>query len=89
MKLIFHKKFDKAYAKLSSKLQMKVDETLEIFCKNPFARHLRNHALKERLEGKRAISVTGDIRIIFEEYSDYAIVELLHVGKHTQVYRKF
>lgn len=89
MKIIFHKKFEKSYRKLSAKLQIKVDETLEIFQSNPFDQRLRNHALKDDLKGKRALSVTGDIRIIFEEHENYTFVYLLHVGKHTQVYKRF
>ena len=89
MKLLFHKKFDKAYQKLPSKLQHKVDKTLEFFQKNPHDRNLDNHPLKDNLQGKRAISVTGDVRIIFEEYKDYTVVEMLNVGKHTQVYKRF
>lgn len=89
MKLIFHKNFDKAYQKISAKIQLKVDETIEVFCGDPFEKSLRNHPLQDDLKGKRAISVTGDIRIIFEEYDGYMIVEMLNVGKHTKVYKRF
>jgi mRNA-degrading endonuclease YafQ of YafQ-DinJ toxin-antitoxin module len=89
MKLVFHKKFSKAYIKLSPKLQIKVDKTIILFRENPFLKNLGNHKLQDTLKGKRSISVTGDIRIIFEEYKNYTIVEMLHVGKHTQVYKKF
>lgn len=89
MKLIFHKNFDKAYKKLSKKLQLKVSQTIEIFYNNPFEKSLKNHSLKDNLKGKRAISVTGDVRIIFEECEKYTIVEMLNVGKHTKVYKKF
>jgi len=89
MKILFHKKFDKAYKKLTSKMQHKVDETLEVFQNNPHEKILNNHPLKDDLLGKRALSVTGDVRIIFEEREEYLIVELLNVGKHTQVYKKF
>lgn len=89
MKLVFHKKFDKAYVKLPKKMQVKVDETIVVFRGNPLEKFLRNHALQDNLKGKRAISVTGDVRIIFEEYQGYTIVEMLNVGKHTKVYKKF
>lgn len=36
--------------------------------------------------GKRAISVMGDMRIIFEEFNDYTLVLMLDVGTHNQVY---
>lgn len=86
MKLIRHKSFTKNYAKLSKKLQAKTDETLLKFALDPFDPRLKNHPLKGSMFGKRAISVTGDVRIIFEEYDDYVLVVMLDVGSHPQVY---
>lgn len=86
MRLIFHKDFVKASAKLNSKLQNKVDETLEIFKINPTERILENHPLNGKMLGKRAIKVTGDVRIVFEQVDGYIVVCLLDVGTHNQVY---
>lgn len=82
----FHKNFDKSYSKLGLKLQKKVDVALERFQINPFDETLSNHGLKGSMLGKRAISVTGDVRIIFEKLDNYIIVHLLYVGTHNQVY---
>lgn len=82
----FHKKFDKHYRKLNPKIRGKVDDILEIFATNPFDPILENHSLKGSMQGKRAFSVTGDIRIIFEEHQNYTLVLLLDVGTHSQVY---
>lgn len=82
----FSKNFDKAYSKLTPKLKQKVKESLVSFKDNPRGVLLKNHALKGSMSGKRAISVTGDVRIIFEEYNNYVLVIMLDVGTHNQVY---
>jgi len=86
MKIRFQKSFEKRYSKLTSKLKNKVDEVIHLFRVNPFDPILENHFLKGAMQGKRAISVTGNIRIIFEEYENYTLVLMLDVGTHPQVY---
>lgn len=86
MKIYRHKKFKKQYQKLSPVLKDKTDATLKLFAKNPFNMVLKNHSLSGHLTGKRAISVTGNLRIIFEEYNNYTVVLMLNTGTHTQVY---
>lgn len=81
-----HKRFDKQFQQLSPKLQQKVKATLQQFTENPHERRLRNHALRGALEGKRAISVTSNIRILFKEEGTYKYVTILDVGTHNQVY---
>lgn len=82
----FHKIFDKKYQRLNKKIQKKIDNALAKFIKNPLDQSLKNHALKGRLKGRRAFGVTGDIRVIFEEYNNYCLVMMLDVGTHNQVY---
>lgn len=86
MIVTLHKKFDKSYSKLSPKLKQKVSLVVLNFKKNPFDPSLRNHVLSGKMDGRRAISVTGDIRIIFEEHGNYVLVVMLDVGTHGQVY---
>lgn len=86
MQIRRHKSFKKSYRKLEKNIRDKVDFTIEKFFNNPFDPLLRNHELKGKLAGKRSISVTGDIRIIFEEYDNYVLVIMLDVGTHNQVY---
>lgn len=86
MEIIYHKKFEKKFKKLNDKIKNKVKSTIKKFTTNPGDKNLRNHALKGKLEGKRAIWVTGDIRIIFQEMNDYVLVIMLDVGTHTHVY---
>lgn len=86
MKVFYHKKFDKHFDNLSFKLKSKVVAAIELFKKNPLDPILRNHALTAEMRHKRAISATGDVRIIFEEHNNYFLVIMLDVGTHNQVY---
>ncbi len=45
---------------------------------------LDDHAIKGKLKGKRAFSIAGDVRVVYEE-TDGAII-FLDVGSHNQVY---
>jgi len=82
----FHKSFMKSYGKLSPKLKQKTDLVVRNFRRNPFDILLRNHALSGKMNSKRAISVTGNICIVFEEHGDYVLVVMLDVGAHGKVY---
>jgi addiction module RelE/StbE family toxin len=86
MQIEYHKSFTKAFKKLNRKLQDKVISRIEQFQKDPFHPMLKNHALKGVLKGKRAFSVTGNVRIIFEEKNNHSYVFMLDVGTHPQVY---
>ena len=79
MQILRHKNFKKRYKRLTKPL-------IEKFYQNPFDPLLENHPLKGSMLGKRAISVTGDVRIIFEEHGNYVLVIMLDVGTHNQVY---
>lgn len=46
---------------------------------------LNDHALKKKLTGMRAFSVTGDIRIIYEETNTAYVLH--DIGTHNQVYK--
>lgn len=82
----FHKDFQKSYKKLNKDIQKKVDNSINRFRRDPFDKILKNHPLKGFLLGKRAFSVTNDIRIIFQEYDHYIYVFVLDVGSHAQIY---
>lgn len=87
MEIQFHKNFEKRFKKLDERLKGKVLNKLELFIDNPFEASLKNHPLKGALKGKRAFSVTGDVRVIFEEVDDYLLVIMLDLGTHNQVYK--
>ena len=86
MKIEYHKSFQKAFKKLDKKMQDKVMRRIRLFQRDINYPLLKNHALKGDMKGKRAISVTGNVRIVFEEYEDYTLVVMLDVGGHPQVY---
>ncbi len=87
MRLEFHKRFEKEFAKLPEKVKQKANAVIQNFLTNPLDPQLHNHALTGNLKSFLAISVTGDIRIIFEEFNHYTLVILLNVGTHSQVYK--
>jgi addiction module RelE/StbE family toxin len=62
-----------------------VDLAASLFSKKPTDTRLELHPLKRRLKGKYAISVTEDIRIIFE-WLDKRTVRFLAIGPHSKVY---
>jgi addiction module RelE/StbE family toxin len=86
MELQFKKSFAKSYQKLSSQEQLKVDQALVGFQEDPHQPHLRNHALKGTMKGQRAISAGFDLRIIYREEGEHAVVHLIKTGTHNQVY---
>lgn len=87
MKIIYHKIFLKSFSKLPQSDKERVKKTINLFFQNPFDKKLRNHALKGRMRGKRAISVKSDCRIIFMEQDKYLLVIFLDLGKHNRVYK--
>jgi addiction module RelE/StbE family toxin len=86
MELHFKKGFVKSYQKLSLQEQKKVDQSLSEFQEDPHQLHLRNHALKGKLQGQRAFSAGFDLRVLYREEDDHAAVYLLKTGSHNQVY---
>ena len=76
----------KDFAKLNIKQQDRVDDVLSIFENDPINPVLKNHSLKGKERGKRAISAGGDLRIVFREFSGYVEVLFLRVGSHSKVY---
>lgn len=86
MKISYQKRFNKRLQSLPPPIQRKVVKTIGLFQENPHHSRLRNHALKGTLHGFRAISVTGNIRIVFKEESNYEWVNVVDVGTHNQVY---
>lgn len=86
MNIRFQKSFDKRYQKLTLKAKHKVDAAILRFRFDPFDPVLKNHPLKGSMLGLRSFSVSGDVRVIFEEYEDYTLVLMLDVGTHNQVY---
>lgn len=87
MTIRFHRAFEKGYRKLDARDKRKTDGAIETFVATPFAPSLNNHSLTGALEGKRAFSVSRDIRIVYETEDGHVTVLFLDVGSHDRVYR--
>ena len=79
--------FDKAASKLPRKVQAAFKDRYRIFLLDPYHASLNNHKLKGSLRNYRSINITGDYRLIYEEY-DEATIRLIDIGRHRDLYGK-
>ncbi|MBI3619305.1 type II toxin-antitoxin system mRNA interferase toxin, RelE/StbE family [Candidatus Peregrinibacteria bacterium] len=86
MRVRYSTKFKRMFRKLSHIQQKSAVETLMIFEQNPFLPSLRNHKLHGSHEGARAIEAGYDLRIVYREEDGHAVVLMIAVGTHDQVY---
>lgn len=89
MRAFFTKSFKKAYSKRVSyhkNLVSRFEERYDLFEENPTNPTLKDHALSGKLEGFRAFSITGDIRVVYYIYDNVAY--FVDIGTHNQVYGK-
>ena len=59
-------------------------QRLELFIQGELGYPLYDHALTGKLNGKRAFSIGGDIRVVYIELEDYIV--FLDIGSHSHVY---
>lgn len=87
MKVEFTHDFIKIYKKRFShkqKIQKQFNERTKLFVfdnENPL---LRDHELSGKIQGHRAFSITGNIRVIYYLYKNTAY--FVNIGTHNQVY---
>jgi addiction module RelE/StbE family toxin len=86
MRILNTKKFNKAFSKISPKIQAKFYEATEILLINPLDPRLRKHALSGKFKGIWTINITGDWRLLYEEINESTIL-LLDIGTHSQLYK--
>lgn len=82
-----NKQFEKHFKKRIAgreKLDSQFTARLASFIAGERGRPLDDHPLTGAMAGKRAFSITGDIRVIYVETEDEII--FLDVGTHAQVY---
>ena len=86
--MIYHRThaFKKALRKLNKEKSGAVANALRIFDKNPFDPRLQNHKLKGERKGSRAFSTGFDLRVIYQEEGNHAVILLIKVGSHEEVY---
>ena len=85
MKIIPGKKFEKKVAKLPIIIKKALAVKLTVFVGDPFAVILNNHQLHGEKKHYRSINITGDYRLIFEQY-DVDTVRLIDVDTHSNLY---
>jgi addiction module RelE/StbE family toxin len=86
MNILTHKKFEKAYAKLTTTQQSAVKIAITQFVNDRSAPNLRDHALRGKLTGLRSFSAAWDLRVIYREENGFITIILLDVGTHNQEY---
>ena len=85
MIVIPSKNFKKAIKRLSPKVRVALAERLRMFMADPWNSLLNNHALHGSMRNYRSINMTGDYRLIYEEY-EVETVRLIDVDTHGGLY---
>ena len=89
LQIYFTKKFTKQYKLLlqrKPRQAKKLEQTVEIFIKNPRHHRLKTHPLTGKLSGKYAFWISYDLRVVFEWLKKNS-VRFLALGTHNQVYK--
>ena len=87
-KVRFTKSFDKHFkvrVSNNENLKRRFDDRFQDFIAGRPGHPLDDHPLGGVLKGKRAFSITGDIRVVYEIDGDCCV--FLDIGTHNQVYR--
>lgn len=91
--LVLTPKFERAFRRFvlrNSKLQKRIEKTLEKMREDVYTSSLDTHSLKGKLLGLKACSCGYDCRIIFSVEVDpetkQEVVILLDLGTHDEVY---
>ena len=63
-----------------------IRQRIVLFTKNSKDTRLKNHALRKKMKGKFAFSITSDIRIVYQ-WLGKTMVRFLAIGGHSRVYK--
>jgi mRNA-degrading endonuclease YafQ of YafQ-DinJ toxin-antitoxin module len=88
VKIDFTSRFNSMYSAVLEKkpeLKEEVFKRVNWFRRRPDDQRLDNHALRKRMNGKWAFSITDDIRIVYE-WKTKNVVRFLAIGGHKKVY---
>lgn len=86
--VISHRQFKKHYQKRVAPhpaLIKQFEKRFALFIADRDKRELSDHALVGELQGYRAFSITGDIRVVYQLISETTAL-MLDIGTHNQVY---
>lgn len=84
MKIVFHKKFKKAFSCQPKGVQKKFAIVMKKFTEDEFHHSLNNHSLRGEYKIFRSIDVTGDVRAHYKKENGTVI--LVNIGTHSQLY---
>ena len=87
MLIVSCRHFDKSFSKLPNKIQDLFEEKIELFKFDPYNDILKNHQLRGSFKDYRSINITGDYRLIYEQY-DRDTIRLIDIGTHSKIYGK-
>ncbi len=88
VKIDFTGRFNLMYSSVlekNSELGDEVFKRMNWFRRRPDDQRLDNHALRKRMKGKWAFSITDDVRIVYE-WKTKNTVRFLAIGRHEKVY---
>lgn len=84
-------KFDKKFLKNlkkrfigDKKLERQIQKRIDLFLEDKGNPLLKDHKLLGTMRGLRSFSVTGDVRIVYQEFEDFYL--FIDVGTHNQIY---
>ena len=89
MKILTSSQFVKNYKKRikpNPRLKNRFQERIKLFEQDKTNPILRDHQLKGNKMSFRSFSITGDIRVIYSQQNENAIL-LIDIGTHAQVYK--
>lgn len=86
MRIDYSRRFLKDIKKAPKKIRLAFAARLGLFVANKFHPLLSNHALGGKYMGCRSINITGDYRVIFEEYDNGKTAYFITIGTHSQLY---
>ena len=85
MTIRFSKNFRKQLKNLSVKEQKQFYTRLQWFILDNYDSRLRNHMLAGKFKGLRSISISGDLRALYEVVGDEVYLYQM-IGSHSQLY---
>lgn len=85
MKIFLHKRFEKKYAKLETRIKEHFKKRRDVFLKNPEHPLLHNHELSGNMAGIWSIHITGDIRAHYI-HIDSDTVLFVDIDTHHNLY---
>lgn len=85
MIIVRTKYFSKAATKLPASVKRALAERLQLFMSDPYSSLLNNHAIQGNRQPCRSINITGDYRVVYEQYDEETVL-LIDIDTHSNLY---